>query len=93
MLYAPGRQDANRPQPVLNETAADAGKTLFESKGCIPCHGPATHFLSTDVHDETLTDIAADMWNHGRDMSLRKTTFAPGEMRQIADYIWYSRTH
>ena len=50
-----------------------------------------THFLSADVHDETLTDIAADMWNHGLDMSLRNTTFAPGEMRQIADYIWFSR--
>jgi mono/diheme cytochrome c family protein len=31
------------------------------------------------------------MWNHGIDMSLRDTTFAPGEMRGIADYIWFSR--
>jgi len=80
------------PAPVLRETAADAGKTLFESKGCISCHGGLTHFLSTHVHDVTLTDIAADMWNHGLDMSLRNTTFAPGEMREIADYIWFSRT-
>ena len=56
-------------------------QTLFESKRCTACHGPLTHFLSTDVRDETLTDIAADMWNHGLDMSLRNTTFAPGEMR------------
>jgi mono/diheme cytochrome c family protein len=81
-----------RPTPVFHPAAADAGKTLFESKRCVACHGPLTHFLSTDVHDATLTDIAADMWNHGLDMSLRNTTFAPGEMRQIADYIWFSRT-
>lgn len=78
--------------PVFQATAPDAGKKLFESKGCIACHGQTTHFLSTNVRDLTLTDIAADMWNHGLDMSLRNTTFAPGEMRQIADYIWFSRT-
>jgi len=81
-----------RPTPVFHPAAADAGQALFESKRCVACHGPMTHFLSTDVRDETLTDIAADMWNHGFDMSLRNTTFAPGEMRQIADYIWFSRT-
>ena len=80
--------------PVFRETAAaaDAGKKLFESKGCISCHGPLNHLLSIDVHNATLTDIAADMWNHGLDMSLRNTTFAPGEMRDVAEYIWFSRT-
>ena len=78
-------------RPVFQPTAADAGKVLFESKHCVSCHGPLTHFLSIDLRDETLTDIAADMWNHGLDMSLRNTSFAPGEMRQIADYIWFSR--
>jgi mono/diheme cytochrome c family protein len=88
------RRAAKRPAvtPVFQPAAPDAGKTLFESKQCTTCHGPMTHFLSTDVHDATLTDIAADMWNHGLDMSLRNTTFAPGEMRQIAEYIWFSRT-
>jgi mono/diheme cytochrome c family protein len=88
------RRAAKRPAvtPVFQPAAPDAGKTLFESKRCIACHGAMTHFLSTDVHDATLTDIAADMWNHGLDMSLRNTTFAPGEMRRIAEYIWFSRT-
>jgi mono/diheme cytochrome c family protein len=88
------RRASKRPSvtPVFQPAAPDAGKTLFESKHCVACHGPMTHFLSTDVHDATLTDIAADMWNHGLDMSLRNTTFAPGEMRQVAEYIWFSRT-
>jgi len=92
LVYTRRASGHPRPAPVLRESAADAGKTLFESKRCSACHGPMTHFLSTDVHDATLTDIAADMWNHGLDMSLRNTTFAPGEMRQIADFIWFSRT-
>jgi mono/diheme cytochrome c family protein len=92
LVYTRRASGHPRPTPVFHAAAADAGKTLFESKRCIACHGPMTHFLSTDVRNETLTDIAADMWNHGLDMSLRDTTFAPGEMRQIADYIWFSRT-
>jgi mono/diheme cytochrome c family protein len=81
-----------RPAPVFQVAAGDEGRMLFESKGCAGCHGVLTHFLSTAVRDETLTDIAADMWNHGLDMRLRDTKFAPGEMRKIAGYIWFART-
>lgn len=93
LLVYTRRASKARPafRPVFQPAAADAGKMLFEFRRCVACHGPMTHFLSTDVRDETLTDIAADMWNHGLDMSLRDTKFAPGEMRQIADYIWFSR--
>ena len=92
LVYTRRASKRPSPTPVFQPAAPDAGKTLFESKHCIACHGQMTHFLSTDVHDASLTDIAADMWNHGRDMSLRDTKFAPGEMRQIAEYIWFSRT-
>lgn len=92
LVYTRAASHRGRPKPVFTATSPDAGKTLFESKGCLNCHGPLTHFLSTGLDNKTLTDIAADMWNHGLDMSLRNTKFAPGEMREIADYIWYSRT-
>ena len=92
LVYTRRASKRQASTPVFQPAAPDAGKTLFESKRCVACHGPMTHFLSIDVHDATLTDIAADMWNHGLDMSLRDTAFAPGEMRQIADYIWFSRT-
>ena len=92
LVYTRRASGRPRPTPVFRPAGTDAGQALFESKRCIACHGPMTHFLSTVVRDETLTDIAADMWNHGLDMSLRDTKFAPGEMQQIADYIWFSRT-
>ena len=80
------------PAPVFQSTPAEEGQALFKSKRCIVCHGRLLHFLSTGVRNETLTDIAADMWNHGLDRTLRNTQFAPGEMRRIAEYIWRSRT-
>jgi mono/diheme cytochrome c family protein len=78
------------PSPVFHSDP-EQGKALFDSKRCASCHGEIRQFLSGGLRDKTLTGIAADMWNHGRDMRLRDTTFAPGEMRQIADFIWFSR--
>jgi cytochrome c2 len=91
LIYARRAGGKARPKPVLAFSSSDQGKALFESKGCNKCHGSVTHFLAANLHTETLTSIAADMWNHGNDMRLRNTTFAPGEMRQIAGYIWYAR--
>ena len=91
MIYARRASGRARTKPVLSFASSDQGKALFDAKGCNKCHGTVTHFVSSNLHTETLTSIAADMWNHGLDMSLKQTTFAPGEMRQIAGYIWYAR--
>jgi cytochrome c5 len=91
LIYARRASGRARTKPVLQVASSDEGKKLFEAKGCNKCHGNVSHFLSSDLHTETLTNIAADMWNHGTDMSLKQTKFAPGEMRQIAGYIWYAR--
>lgn len=79
------------PKPVFEPVGEETGKALFETKKCSSCHGALTQFLAVGLRDESLTDIAADMWNHGLDMSRNNATFAPGEMKQIADYIWYAR--
>jgi len=79
------------PKPVFEPAGEEMGKALFETKKCSSCHGSFTQFLSVGLRDESLTDIAADMWNHGLDMNRNNTTFATGEMKQIADYIWYAR--
>jgi hypothetical protein len=38
-----------------------------------------------------MTDVAAEMWNHGREMAPAQLHFEPGEMREIAGYIWSRR--
>jgi mono/diheme cytochrome c family protein len=91
LIYARRAAGQPRPPSPVFRSNPEQGKALFESKRCASCHGAIPQFLSTGLRDETLTDIAADMWNHGRDMNLRDITFAPGEMRQIADFIWFSR--
>jgi mono/diheme cytochrome c family protein len=90
LVYVRSVQKLPRRQSVFRAATAEEGKGLFESKTCITCHQAGSRFFAIGARDETLTDIAADMWNHGRDMNL-KTVFEPGQMRAIASYIWSRR--
>jgi len=91
LVYVRSVQGLPRRTAVFNSGSPEEGKALFESKTCIKCHDPATGFFSIGLRNETLTDIAADMWNHGRDMTLRSQTLDRGQMRAIAAYIWSRR--
>jgi mono/diheme cytochrome c family protein len=63
------------------------GEALFQAKGCNGCH---TGRLALEglLRNQTLTDIAVDMWNHQPEMKQPPPTFTPEEMRQIIGYIW-----
>jgi cytochrome c5 len=91
LVYTRRAAGRTRPAPVFQAQSSDQGKALFDSKRCVSCHGTPARFLAERLRAETLTDMAADMWNHGINLSLRDTKFAPGEMRQIATYLWFSR--
>lgn len=91
LVYVRSVQGLPRRTVAFHAGTPEQGKALFDSKTCIQCHDPATGFFSIGLRNETLTDIAADMWNHGRDMSLRGQTFDAGQMRAIAAYIWSRR--
>jgi mono/diheme cytochrome c family protein len=66
---------------------SDTGEALFQAKGCTGCH---TGKLALEglLRNQTLTDIAVDMWNHQPEMKQPPPTFTAGEMRQIIGYIW-----
>jgi mono/diheme cytochrome c family protein len=66
---------------------SDSGEALFQAKGCTGCH---TGRLALEglLRNQTLTDIAVDMWNHQPEMKQPPPTFSPEEMRQIIGYIW-----
>jgi mono/diheme cytochrome c family protein len=66
---------------------ADAGEKLFESKGCADCH-KGSLALENRLHNQTLTEIAVDMWNHQPKMKNPPPTLSPEEMRQILSYVW-----
>jgi mono/diheme cytochrome c family protein len=55
---------ATRNAGALVEISAGArGKSLFQSKGCASCHTGKLSLASL-IRGQTLTDIAAPMWNH-----------------------------
>jgi mono/diheme cytochrome c family protein len=71
----------------LSFPPAEPGEKLFQSKGCIDCH-KGKMALENLLHNQTLTDIAVDMWNHQPNMKNPPPELAPQEMREIITYIW-----
>jgi mono/diheme cytochrome c family protein len=64
---------------------ADGGEKLFQSKGCTNCHTGA-RAPERLLKNQTLTDIAADMWDHQPRM--KAPEMSPEEMRQVIGYLW-----
>jgi mono/diheme cytochrome c family protein len=60
------------------------GQALFASK-CSGCH-TGNLALEKRLKNQTLTDIAVDMWNHSGRM--KPMELSQGEMRQILGYVW-----
>jgi mono/diheme cytochrome c family protein len=69
-----------------------SGAGIFQSKGCAECHiGKLA--LESRLHNETLTGIAAAMWDHQaamRQAAMKQPPpqFSEEEMRQVIGYIW-----
>jgi len=66
---------------------AEAGAQLFQSKGCSGCHTGAMS-LESLLRNQTITQIAVDMWNHQPKMKQPPPSLSPEEMRQILSYVW-----
>jgi mono/diheme cytochrome c family protein len=65
----------------------DSGEQLFQSKDCAGCH-TGKLALETLLKNQTITQIAADMWDHQPDMKQPPPVFTQEEMRQILAYVW-----
>ncbi len=65
----------------------DAGPALFQSKGCAGCH-VGKLALETRLRNQTLTEIAVDMWNHQPSMKNPPPQLSQEEMRQITGFLW-----
>jgi len=64
--------------------APASGERLFSAR-CAVCH-QGTLSLERRMANLTLTDVAADMWNHAPRMI--GPVLNPAEMRQIVAYVW-----
>lgn len=66
---------------------SDNGARLFQSKGCTGCH-TGKLALESRLRNQTLTGIAAAMWNHQPSMKQPSPQFSQEEMRQIIGHVW-----
>jgi mono/diheme cytochrome c family protein len=73
---------------AFQTTTGAGGEELFEKKGCIQCHRTGESHISSRLKGETLTDIAAHMWDHGLRMPAATVHLEPGEMREVLSYVW-----
>lgn len=77
----------NKATPAhFDLTASDSGRASFEAR-CQKCHQGETS-LEGRVANKTLTDIAADMWNHAPKMTQGAEPMKEGEIRDIISYVW-----
>ncbi len=78
---------APRAEPVLKISSGEDGARLFETKGCSGCHHTALD-LRPRVRHMTLTDIAAQLWNHEPKMKTAPPEISLEEMRDLISYVW-----
>lgn len=82
-----GKPGVFRIEPSRN------GEAVFESAGCAKCH-KALDALAQSVQGQTLTEIAAEMWNHAPRMAAAgapAVALAPGQMRDLVSAIWATK--
>jgi mono/diheme cytochrome c family protein len=66
---------------------SETGAQLFQSKGCASCH-TGKLALETLLRNQSLTEVAVDMWNHQASMKQPAPSLSQEEMRQLLGYIW-----
>ncbi len=71
-------------------TDADRGLDVLKNKGCVDCHKGALA-LETRLQNKTLTDVAAEMWNHTpRFKTKQMVPIGQEDMRALIAYAWGS---
>jgi mono/diheme cytochrome c family protein len=79
---------STREKPGVFETASGSnGEVIFQVKGCVVCHHSGSSF-GPRIKGRTLTEIAAEMWDHAPRMKVQPVHFNPGEMRELLSYLW-----
>jgi len=90
LVYVRNLPAARLLEPRFDIGSGATGPALFRSKGCEQCHGSGTD-LAGRIRGRTLTELAAEMWDHAPRMLAAGATpavFQPGEMRELLSYLW-----
>jgi cytochrome c2 len=86
----PGTRDQTA---VFHIEAAGSGDAAFQSAGCAKCH-QTVETLALTVQGKTLTEIAAEMWNHAPRMAAAgapAVNLTPGQLRDLVSSFWAAK--
>jgi cytochrome c2 len=90
LVYLRNRPDMREQTGVFRIEAAGSGPAVFQSAGCAKCH-QTVEKLAVRVEGKTLTEIAAEMWNHAPRMAAAGAPadqLAQGQMRDLVSSFW-----
>jgi cytochrome c2 len=86
MLVYLRNQPASREETgVFRIAGAGAGVAVFQSAGCTKCH-QSVNELAMSVQGKTLTEIAAEMWNHAPRMAAAGAPFVQLPTRRRSSF-------
>ena len=87
LVYLQNLPETRRLATNFSFPPSDSGAQLFQSKGCSGCH-VGKLALESRLRNQTLTGIAAAMWDHQTAMKQPPPQLSQEEMRQLVSYIW-----
>jgi len=87
LVYLQNLPETRNIARTFSMPPSDNGAALFQSKGCQGCH-TGKNTLEGRLADQSLTGIAAAMWNHQPKMKQPPPQLSADEMRQILSYVW-----
>ncbi len=93
LVYLRNQPSTREQAGVFRIEAAGAGDAVFQSAACANCH-QTVDALAKEVHGQTLTEIAAEMWNHAPRMAAAGAPAAnltPEQMRGLISSFWTSK--
>jgi cytochrome c2 len=90
LVYLRNLPESRSKTGVFQLEVASTEQPVFQSAGCASCH-QTVEALAGRVQGKTLTEIAADMWNHAPRMiaaGASSAPLAPGEMQTLVSSFW-----
>ncbi len=87
LVYLQNLPQTREIERFIQLPSPENGAALFRDKGCAECH-QGKLALENRLADNTLTDVAAAMWNHAPRMRQPPPQLSIGEWRQLISYVW-----
>ena len=93
LVYLRNLPETRSKIAVFHIDVAGTDQPVFQSAGCATCH-QSVEALAHLVKGKTLTEIAAEMWNHAPRMAAAGASMAPlasGEMQALVSSFWATK--